>query len=353
MQLSYRTRRTLQRLGVISLILVMAVVIGWLCWVVWLERYVVYTRDGAKIDYSLSAELPVGEVALPPSHEDSVEIYFNEGLNSVEDTSELVKLRGYYIDKDTLAADLESCRAKLGTLPADTPIMIDLKNDDGTFNYSTQLMDGATNGSVDVVAVDDFIGDLNSGKFYTIARIPTFRERNFFLIDNGKNVPYGIPIVGGGGVLWPDRGAYWMDPTDAAAMNWLIQVINEVKVMGFNEIVLSDFRIPDNDKVIFRSDRQEALATAMTTILERCGSDSFAISFGVTNPAFTLPEGSRTRLYLEGVTADRVGAMASQVTIPDPEIRVVFVTTANDTRYESYGVMRPISSSDVLEGMNE
>ncbi len=352
MQLSYRTRRRLQRLGVCFLVLLMLAVLTWLCWVAWLERYVVYTRDGAKIDYSLSAQLPPGEVALPPSHEDSVEVYFNEGLNSVEDTSALVKLRGYYIDKTTLATDLDTCRVKLGTLPADTPIMIDLKNDDGSFNYPTQLTDGVTNDAVDVAAVQDFIGDLNTGKFYTIARIPAFRERNFFLIDNGKNVPYGIPIVGGGGVLWPDRGCYWMDPTDAAALNWLIQVINEVKVMGFNEIVLSGFRIPDNDRVVFRSDRQEALTAAMNTILERCGSDSFAISFAVTNPAFALPEGSRTRLYLEDVAADRVGAMASQVTIEEPEIRVVFVTTANDTRYESYGVMRPISSSDVLEEMN-
>lgn len=351
MHISYRTRRALQRLGVIALILLILLILGWLCWVVWLERYVVYTRDGAVINFDLPAQLPVGQLASPPSDEHTVEIYYNEGLNAMETNRDLTQLRGYYIDRDALSTDLASCRSKLGTLESNTPIMIDLKNIDGTFNYSSELMDASYSESVDIVAVDDFIKDLTSGKFYSIARISAFRDRSYFLINNA-NVAAGLPMAGRGGVLWPDeKGCYWFNPTNTTGLNRLIQIIEEVKNMGFNEVVLSEFRFPSTDKIVFSGDKNQALQDAMNTILEHCATDTFTISFTVSDPSFALPEGSRTRIYLDSVSADRVGAVAAQVTIPDPTIRLVFVSSTNDTRYDEYGVLRPISASDVLENM--
>ena len=41
MSIPYRTRRVLNRLGIVLMIFLLVGVIAWLCWVVWLERYVV------------------------------------------------------------------------------------------------------------------------------------------------------------------------------------------------------------------------------------------------------------------------------------------------------------------------
>lgn len=348
MHISYRTRRRLQRFGAAAMVVTIFLILGWLSWVVWLERYVVYTRDGAEINFDLPSRLPVGQIATPPSNEGSIEIFYNEGLNAVSTSTELVQLRGYYIDKDALTKDLAGSRARLASLPADTPIMIELKNIDGSFNYSSNLAD-ATYSGVDLVAVDDFIKDLTAGKFYSIAKISAFRDRNYGL----NHVTSGLPIKGGGGVLWPDeKGCYWLDPTDPYALNWIIQVITEVKAMGFNEVVLGEFRFPNTDKIIFDEDKTQALQDAMNTILEKCADETFTISFTVSSASFELPEGSRTRIYMDNVTADMVGATASQASMDDPEIRLVFISPTNDTRYDDYGVLRPIASSDVLEEMN-
>lgn len=350
MNIPYRTRRLLQRLGVIALVLLMTLILGWLCWVVWLERYVVYTREGAVINFELEA-LSVGQAASPPSNESAIEIYYNEGSNAVDTSTDLAQLRGYYIDKEALSTDLAGCKEKLSSLDANTPIMIDVKNTDGTFNYSTGLMDATLCTSVDVVSVDDFISDINSGKFYTIARISAFRDYYYFINDN-SHVSAGLSHSSWGeGYLYKDEGSYWFNPTNPTALSYIISIIEEVKAMGFDEVVLDDFQFPDTDKIIFSKDRTESLQSAMNTILERCSGDTFTISFTVTSASFALPEESRTRLYLEGVAADQVGAKASQVTIADPTIRLVFVAETNDTRYDEYGVLRPISSSDVLEGM--
>ena len=342
MTLTYRTRRRLTRLGIVGAIALIGLIIGWLCWVVWLEHYVVYTSDGVVLNFELDPQMPVGQVAAPPSNENSIEIYYNEGSNSVDTNRELTQLKGYHIDQSALT-DLAGCRDRLGILEAGTAIMIDVKNIDGTFNYSSGLTEAPINGNVDVIGVDSLIRDINSGKFYTIARVPAFRDRNYGL----NHVSSGLPLPGG--YLWMDsRGCYWLNPADSGTLNWLIQITEELKLLGFDEVVFSEFRFPETDKIVYRQDKQEALKTALDTLLNTCGTSTFTLSFTVADPTFQLPEG-RSRIYLEGVPADQVGATASRVTVTNPEVRLVFVSTTNDTRYDDYGVLRPIASADVLE----
>lgn len=347
MIIPYRTRRLLQKLGIAALILVIVLMLGWLCWVVWLERYVVYTRDGAVINFQ-QEKLSVGSLASPPTYENSVEIYYNEGSNTMDTSQDLTQITGYYIQKSDLADNLPTCREKLSTLAAGTALMVDLKNPDGTFNYSSDLMESSTNSALDIPAVESFIADMNTGKFYTIARLPAFRDYLYGLNHTSCGLSHAS---WGQGYLWTDEdNCYWLDPTNSQALNWLISIIEEVKNMGFNEIVLDDFRIPTSEKILFKQDRTEALQKAMNTILERCGSDGFTISFVVSDPTFALPDG-HSRMYLKNITADQVGAKAAQVTITDPENRLVFLAETNDTRYDAYSVLRPIASSDVLEDM--
>ena len=83
MSIPYRTRRRLQRLGTVGLFLLVVGAFAWLCWVIWVERYIVYSDEGAHIDFSLSANIPYGEVAQPPVVGDGPEIHYNEGENAV------------------------------------------------------------------------------------------------------------------------------------------------------------------------------------------------------------------------------------------------------------------------------
>ena len=344
MSLPYRTRRRLKALGITAASLVMVFVIGWVGWVVYLERYIIYTRDGVVLDLDLNLDqYDEGVVATPPDANETVPIFYNEGSNAQEMNAELTQLWGYYISFDALAKDINACRDQLALLPAGTPVMIELKSGYGKFHYSTSVPGAELSDSLNIAEVDSLIQDLRSRNLYLIAKVSAFRDRAYGL----KNVPQGIYHVNKKG-LWPDNNnCYWLNPTNPTVVSYISSIVQELKEMDFDEVLLADFSVPVSDKVYFKEDRTEALKNAANTIIESCGSEYFTISFGVTSSTFPLPEG-RTRMYLTGVEAQNVGAVIAQSKIENPEIHIVFLVDTNDTRYDEYGVLRPLSASEVL-----
>lgn len=346
MRIPYRTRRILQRVGIVSLIFLLLFFIAWFCSVIFLERHVVYTREGAMLDLSVSANDLIGEVAKPPVGSTDISIFFNEGADAINMSGELQQLDGYFIDIDDLKTNIAGVWDLLDKLNANTPIMIDLKGGYGSAYYSSTLPGILTSSEVSVAAVDELIGFMNEKNFYTIARISALRDYHYGL----NHVPSGLMHVNGLG-LWPDEGhCYWLDPTKEDTINWITSVVKELKNMGFDEVVLTDFRFPDTDKIRFDGDKNAALAEAAQKLLQACGSKDFAVSFEVPTSDFALPEG-RSRMYLEKISATNVGMVASNVseTITDPTIRLVFIAETNDTRFNTYGCLRPITTSTAME----
>ena len=345
MKIPYRTRRLLHKLGIVAMVLLLIFTITWLCWVVWLERYIVYTRDGAVLDLEISANTLTGEVVVPPVADGSqVSIYYNEGANAVESSSALTQLDGYFISADALTNNIAGSWEALDHLSSGTAVMIDLKGGYGSFYYSSNLPGAIASASVSTASVDEIIKDMKDKGFYTIARISAFRDYEY----GRKNVANGLMHVNRKG-LWPDEGGcYWLNPTEPAVLNWVSSMVNELKGLGFDEVVLADFRFPAGESYIFNGDKDAAIQQAAATIQSNCADPNFTLSFTVATTNFTLPTG-RCRMYLEGVSAENVGSRLAMLNIEEPQIRLVFVAETNDTRYNEYGVLRPIDSAEQLE----
>lgn len=344
MNIPYRTQRKLKRVGLVLLILAMLSVIVWFCSVIFLERYIVYTKDGAYLDFSISPQQMMGEVAQPPVGKENVSIYFNEGADSLNSNAVLTKLDGYYIDSEALTKDSAGIWEQIKILPQGTPVMIELKPGRGTFYYKSTLTDATPAQTVSVDAVDELVKELNKKGFYTIAQISAFRDYTYGL----SHVSAGIPVAGKQ-FLWMDPGGcYWLKPDDPGVQAWIISIVKELKTMGFNEVVLSNFSYPDTDKATIPENKDEILAQTAEKLLTELGGDTFTLSFGVKDSTFKLPEG-RCRMYLENISAQAVGSQMDQAKLPDPSVRLVFVAKTNDTRYEQSSVLRPIGAAQVLE----
>lgn len=344
MSIPYRTRRVLNRLGITLTALLLTAIVAWLCWVVWLQRYVVYTNSGATLDFQISSNDITGELAVPPEAAKNISIYYNEGADAIDVGTEMKQLNGYYIDSDMLQKDMAGVLIRIEELSSGTPILIDMKGPYGSFFYPSKLSDAVHSASTDVNAVAELVSTLQKKGFYTIARISAFRDREY----GNNHVTSGLYMLSRAG-LWMDSGGmFWLDPTNASTTSWISDVILELRDMGFNEVVLSNFCFPESDKYIFNGDKAAALQTAASTLVSSCASSTFTLSFAVSDPAFTLP-GERCRLYLEGVNANGIGAAASKVTVEDPATQLVFIAETGDTRYNDYSVLRSLYISDVVE----
>ena len=340
MNISYRTRRVFRRLGKTIVILAIAAIVAWLCWIIWVGRYIVYTPDGAKLNFDLGA-IPEGVLAVPPTDGEDIDIFYDEPQIDVTiPVVEKTSIRGYYIDFEDLKTDIAAVKAKLEKLPAGTAVLLDVKNIKGYFHYSTSV-GTTTSKDVDTAQMDALIEYLANSDLYAIARIPAFRDWEYGL----NHVPSGLPKKGGNGSLWmDDSNCYWLDPTDEDALNYLLRITVELRSLGFDEVVYTDFRFPNTDKIIFEGDKSQAIAEAAATLATACTTDRFCISFMSSTPTFQLPEGN-CRLYLQDVAAADVESVASQVPTDEPKLHVLFMTTVNDTRFDDYCVLRPLDSA--------
>lgn len=335
---SYRTRQTLKRIAIAVLLILLVLSIMLVFWFMWLERFVVYTSDGnAILDLSLSATFAPGEEAVAPTPGPTVPIYYNDGENVIITTTELTQMHGYYIDEEALK-DIAAVRSQLETLPAGTPVMLDVKSIYGNFYYSSEVST-RRNSDLNISAVDALISDLTSGNLYVIARLPALRDYYYGL----NNVPDGLPTAGG--YLWMDSDyCYWLDPTSEGTITYLMQIITELRGLGFDEVVLCDFYFPATNDIVFTKDKAQALSDTAALLVKNCATTSFAVSFTGQTASFPLPEG-RCRLYIQDAAAADAASIAQESGLADPTVFLVFITEFHDTRFDAYSVLRPLSAA--------
>lgn len=335
MTIPYRARSFLKRLGRTLLIMTVVAAVVLVFGFIWLDRYVVYARDGIELDFSLSSRELTGQKVEKPVIENPISIYYHDGTDSPYAQKELERITGYYITTQDLEADFDGVLEQVKKIPADSAVMIDVKSIYGTFAYSSYVSE-ERNVDIDTQAMDALIRQLNSSSFYTIARVPALRDRMYGL----NHVEHGLPVAAG--YLWMDNmGCYWLDPTKDGTVSYLVQIASELKSLGFDEVVFTDFYFPETDSIIFKGDKAEALARAAQTLVNTCGANGFTISFGIKTE-FQFPEG-KSRIILQDVSAADAEEAAQAVEIDNPAARIMFLAENHDTRYDEYSVLRPIS----------
>lgn len=337
---SYRTRRFFRRL--FSILLTVVLLAGTLLsfWLLWVQRFVIYTQDGAVLDFNLKPPSAQGVVAGPTVPAETIPIDFGKdempedvAPSVPEETME--QLKGYYLTVDDLMKDLPALLKKLEALPKGTPVLMDIKGYWGYFFYSTSV-GSTTSTSFDMEVMDDFFAKVNNLGLYTIARLPAFADYDFAR----KNYTCGLKTASGS--LWGDENnCFWLDPTDDLVLTYLVQLAKELRGMGFDEVVFKDFYVPTSNEIVYKQDRAEVIKKAAKTLVTACASKDFVVSFVSRNPAFALPEGN-CRLYLEDIAATQVQDVLQKVTVKDYATNLVFFATTNDTRYEAGGVLRPL-----------
>lgn len=335
MTIPYRTQRVLKQIVLIALVVAVLLATVWFCWLLWVQRYIVYSADGSvRLNFDLPP-ISTGELASPPDDPD-IPIRFDQN-DEMLGATEFAQLKGYYVESSELQ-DISAVKSQIQSLPAGTAVMIDVKSIQGAFYYSSTV-GSARSSKINTEQFDDLLATLKRSNLYTIARLPALRDYTYGL----NHVPDGVHHSSGGYLYMDDNGCYWLHPGSQGTLTYLTQIIMELKNLGFDEVVLDDFCFPETTSILINGDKAELLTRAASVLLSACATDNFAVSF-VKSADFTMPEG-RSRMYLKGLDAAQAANAAQNSGVSDTAVKLVFLTELHDTRFDVYSVMRPLSGA--------
>jgi len=341
---SYRNKRKLRQFLIV--LAVLFVILAAFCAIrfIYLQRFLVYENGTVKLDYA--QDLIKEQQSSPHWDRSNIEIITEEAVQVEIDFSDkpLKRLSGLYITTQMLL-DMDAVSAALGELEEEPDaVMLDLKSIYGNFYYSSGLH-GAQTSSADIGAIDAMIDSFAArSDLYLIARIASLSDTNFAL----ANQSCGLPLRSG--ALWMDNeGCYWLDPMKQPVQEYLVAIAQELAAMGFDEVVFDDFRIPDSQNIIYSSEltREDAAAEAAAALKDLLSADGIRVSFNSSNAG--VAEAS-DRVFLVTDNGSAVAELVSglQDSVEDPAAQIVFLTASRDTRFEGYGILRPL-----IEGEKE
>ena len=334
--LTWRTRKRLKTLGILFGALVALSAVAWLCWILWLGRFVVYSRDAVRLDFDW--QTPGDFVTAVEPEKPAINIVYDDGSETViERNQELTQMNGCYITAQMLMDDIAGVEELIREQPKGTAIMLELKSGSGTFYYDTEQPRASVSSKIDKEAMESLLSYLAKADYYTIAQIPAFRDRAYGLENTSSGIHHSS-----GGYLWAGSDkCYWLDPAKSGPRSYLISIATELRDLGFDEVVFTDFCFPPTEDILYEGDKLAVLNDTAQHLVYNLATEDFCVSFLCNEEGFVLPEG-RTRLYRDGVDASMAQSVADTVKVPDKQINLVYLTEAYDTRFDAFSVLRPL-----------
>ncbi len=335
--ISYRSRLKLRKI-----LLILAVTLGVLIAVtaglfIYLRRYVVYTSEGARLDFS--GEMG-GADSVPELYQELSRPVPNATLvkdtgSSEENARTPAKLRGCYVDS-VMLSDLDAVRDAILELEEPAAVLLDVRSIYGNYYYTSRLTGAESSSQVDTTAMEHLIRELASDPdLYLIARLPAFRNSAFALTHQ----ECGLAVSGG--ALWMDRdGCYWLDPANEQVISHLKAVVRELAGLGFREVVFDDFQFPFYAPLVYSGDGAAAVKKAAELLQTEFADTDIWVSLETSDPELAA---HAVRVYQEGSNGSEAAALIGTLSgvYDTAGERIVFLTDSRDTRFDVCGVLRP------------
>lgn len=336
----------------------------------YLQRYIIYTVDGAVLDLGqelLAQATPSSSPSVPVTIIPEIIYDDPDEQQPVQDTTDdgeladLRQLSGIYVTYSELR-DIEALRQTLEGQDYNC-LVLDVKRDHGGIFYPSKITETRNYLEGDTEAVGQFISEQISKGKCLIARISCFRD-DLFALDNQSN---GLLI--NGGALWLDGGSYyWLDPASEKAQNYIINIGKELRDLGFSEIILENFCFPSSGNtgtIVYSSSlsKSEIISSAaenVTTTLRDYGmrvsliADQSTCTSGInTGVGHEMPELTTIfdRIYVRLEAGSGVASVADGLVLASNgrvymKNWLVFITASNDTRFSNYGLVKQITDSE-------
>ncbi len=250
----YRGRRTITDILRFIAVLLAVVVVVVLAGMFYLQRYVVYTDEGAKLELPPflqflrhSGEKPLDSSVSPPDLgnvsfvEDPSGSLSEPGSSSEEPDPLPPAVPGFVMELPLRDVTGGLAAEKLEAAGAEG-LILEMKDREGMLAWhSNQEVAGRANVNGEA-SVNEVLQQWNQGEIYTIARLCCFRD---------NSVPYyrnKMALRQGEGNWRDELGLRWMSPAQADAQAYIAGLCGELAALGFDEIVLENFTFPVGER---------------------------------------------------------------------------------------------------------
>lgn len=250
----YRGKRKYGWIITLVLFLVIFVLMAAVWLFYYLQKYIVYGKDG------LSLVLPFMQEETPPEDpaglDDLIEVappVDAEVVVTAPDFSGLETMAGedaeaihakYIPAENVTAANLNYYAAAFSDLNADA-LVLQLKPVSGDLSYFSSLSVASSYDVNGTESLDEALTALKNKGAYLVAEISCLADDAMAT----RNTPLALRS-GSGGVLTDGTGA-WLDPYNLATRAYIAGLMEEIAAMGFDEVLLVNIAYPDAEDVLF------------------------------------------------------------------------------------------------------
>ena len=266
--------------------------------------------------YALERAVP-GTIAVSRPAWEPAEFAWDGSVSQYDLSMEPTVVRALRVaPEDILEGDPWQTILSLADISAVNGVAIDLKTEDGTVVYATEVEVANAIGAVSsLFDVRQVVEDAQEHDLYLIARIGVFQD-DFYAAEFPD-----AAVVTETGSLWRSANGYaWLDPSDPSSYDYAIALAEEACRLGFDEIQFDHVSYPFGGSVknaIFdQAYNQEVRVASIAAFLDRAYSvlHPMRCTVSTTVLAITLESGAD-----EGV-GQRPGTLSRIVDVIAPTI---------------------------------
>ncbi|MCR5041227.1 MAG: putative glycoside hydrolase [Clostridia bacterium] len=196
------------------------------------------------------------------------------------------ELRACFIGMEEICASPVSAAKKAVELGANA-VMTDLKTPDGRLYYRSNASAAASSNAWGDAPRNaaDAARLLRESGVSPVARISCLRDSLGSAYISG-----GAILAFGGGVYTDAEGFGWLDPYSYKVRSYIAVLVREIAAMGFEKIILSDFRLPAAEGIASGntdsfSDLNEVLRSFLTELRTAAGSSELILELELKDVA--------------------------------------------------------------------
>ncbi len=231
---TYRGRSPMRTFLKIVILLLTSVLILAILALFFLQKYIVYSTDGIRLELPFFSGRPPAETtpAVPIDPEGTQPVIIV--------TPEIIKpkwLRAVSLPREAL---YDGTALDKITRAEGNAAIFDMKADSGSLGFVSE-QEPAIRAKVSSgdAAINAAIRALNATDIYTVARVSCFKDNDL------SNADYSLSVTTNSGYRWTDPdGTRWISPTDERVRQYVTNICAELAELGFDEILLVNSGYP-------------------------------------------------------------------------------------------------------------